>query len=146
VVADQPSRRPPDLEIGWTRLGPSAWGRGLNAEAKLLQLRGAFEELDVQRIEFETDEQNHRSRRALEALPARFEGIMRDWKLLADGRRRSSAVYSILDHEWPAVEDNLLRRIQVACARSNLVRADPPAARESDTARRERHGTHRQAQ
>jgi RimJ/RimL family protein N-acetyltransferase len=99
------------LEIGWTWLTPSAWGRGLNAEAKLLQLSRAFEALDVQRVEFETDAENVRSRRALEALPAQFEGVMRDWKLVGDDRRRSSAIYSILDHEWPAVEANLLRRI-----------------------------------
>jgi RimJ/RimL family protein N-acetyltransferase len=100
------------LEIGWTWLTPTAWGRGLNADAKLLQLRHAFEVLGVQRVEFETDEENRRSRRALEALPAQFEGILRDWKLVGDGRRRSSAIYSILDREWPAVEANLSRRIQ----------------------------------
>jgi N-acetyltransferase len=99
------------LEIGWTWLTPAAWGRGLNAEAKLLQLGRAFDELGVQRVEFETDAENQRSRRALEALPATFEGVMRDWKIVGDGRRRSSAVYSILDHEWPAVEANLRRRV-----------------------------------
>jgi RimJ/RimL family protein N-acetyltransferase len=100
------------LEIGWTWLTPSAWGRGLNAEAKLLQLSHAFEVLDVQRVEFETDEQNRRSRRALEALPAQFEGVMRDLKLVGGDRRRSSAIYSILDYEWPEVEANLRRRIR----------------------------------
>jgi N-acetyltransferase len=99
------------LEIGWTWTTPTAWGRGLNAEAKLLQLRRAFDVLGVQRVEFETDEQNRRSRRALEALPATLEGVMRDWRVIADGRRRSSAVYSILDREWPAVQANLHRRI-----------------------------------
>jgi RimJ/RimL family protein N-acetyltransferase len=100
------------VEIGWTWLTPSAWGRGLNAEAKLLQLGRAFDVVGVQRVEFETDEDNRRSRRAMEALPARFEGVMRDWKIVGDGRRRSSAIYSILDHEWPAVEANLRRRIR----------------------------------
>jgi RimJ/RimL family protein N-acetyltransferase len=100
------------LEIGWTWTTPTAWGRGLNAEAKLLQLGRAFDVLGVQRVEFETDAENARSRRALEALPAEFEGIMRDWKIVGGTRRRSSAVYSILDHEWPAVETNLLRRIR----------------------------------
>jgi RimJ/RimL family protein N-acetyltransferase len=91
-------------------------GRGLNAEAKLLQLARAFEDLDVQRVEFETDEQNLRSRRALEALPAQFEGVMRDWKLVGRDRRRSSAIYSILDREWPAVEANLVRRVEARLA------------------------------
>ena len=105
--------RPEDrgLEIGWTWLTPSASGTGANAEAKLLQLRHAFSELGCQRVEFETDELNVRSRRALEALPAQFEGVLRDLKLLPDGRRRSSAIYSILAREWPAVEERLQQRV-----------------------------------
>lgn len=99
------------VEIGWTWLTPSAWGSGANIEAKLLQLQHAFTQLDCIRVEFETDEQNTRSRRALEALPARLEGILRDWRILADGRRSSSAYYSILDHEWPEVRANLKRRL-----------------------------------
>jgi RimJ/RimL family protein N-acetyltransferase len=102
------------LEIGWTWLTPAAWGTGANAEAKLLQLRHAFEQLGCQRVEFETDERNSRSRRALEALPAKHEGVLRDWKLMPDGRRRSSALYSILDSEWPDVRDNLERRVDEA--------------------------------
>jgi N-acetyltransferase len=102
------------VEIGWTWLTLSAWGTGANIEAKLLQLRHAFTRLGCVRVEFETDEQNVRSRRALEALPARFEGVLRDWRILADGRRRSSAYYSILDHEWPEVCANLERRLAAA--------------------------------
>jgi RimJ/RimL family protein N-acetyltransferase len=108
------------LEIGWTWLTPSAWGTGANAEAKLLQLRHAFTQLGCQRVEFETDELNTRSRRALEALPARFEGVLRDLKLLPDGRRRSSAIYSILAREWPAVEDRLQQRVRDAVHRRSL--------------------------
>ncbi|MGI8801094.1 MAG: GNAT family N-acetyltransferase [Solirubrobacteraceae bacterium] len=99
------------LEIGWTWLTPAAWGTGANAEAKLLQLGYAFEKLGCQRVEFETDEANRRSRRALEALPAAFEGVLRDLKLLDDGRRRSSAYYSVLDRDWPNVRANLERRV-----------------------------------
>jgi RimJ/RimL family protein N-acetyltransferase len=111
------------LEIGWTWLTPSAWGTGLNAEAKLLQLRHAFDTLGCQRVEFETDEQNQRSRRALEALPATLEGVLRDYKRLDDGRRRSSALYSILDSEWPGVRMNLERRIDIAGRRSGTRRS-----------------------
>jgi len=102
------------LEIGWTWLTPSAWGTGVNAEAKLLQLRHAFDALGCQRVEFETDERNQRSRRALEALPATLEGVLRSHKRLDDGRRRSSAIYSILDIEWPDVRANLERRVEIA--------------------------------
>ncbi len=102
------------LEIGWTWLTPAAWRTGANAEAKLLMLRHAFDELDCQRVEFATHSQNERSRRALEALPAQFEGVRRDDRILHDGRRRSSAYYSILDSEWPAVQANLLARVAAA--------------------------------
>lgn len=102
------------LEIGWTWLTPAAWNTGANAEAKLLQLGHAFEELGCQRVEFEADAENARSRRALEALPAQPEGILRDRKLLGDGRRRSSAYYSVLDSEWPGVRANLERRVAAA--------------------------------
>ncbi len=108
------------LEIGWTWLTPRAWRTGANAEAKLLQLRHAFSHLACQRVEFETDELNIRSRRALEALPAQFEGVLRDLKLLPDGRRRSSAVYSILPHEWRAVEERLQHRVREAVRRRSL--------------------------
>jgi RimJ/RimL family protein N-acetyltransferase len=104
-------------EIGWTWLTPSVWGSGANIEAKLLQLRYAFTQLACIRVEFETDQENTRSRRALEALPAYFEGILRDWRILPDGRRRSSAYYSILDHEWPDVQTNLEHRLAAARAR-----------------------------
>ena len=105
--------RPEDrgIEIGWTWFRPSVWGTGVNAEAKLLLLRYAFEQLGCQRVEFHTDERNERSRAALAALPAQFEGVLRDVKVLPSGRRRSSAVYSILDREWDDVERQLTRRI-----------------------------------
>ncbi len=102
------------LEIGWTWLAPAAWNTGANAEAKLLMLDHAFAHAGCQRVEFETDEQNARSRRALRALPAHFEGVLRDHKVLPDGRRRSSALFSVLDTEWPAVRANLKRRVAAA--------------------------------
>ena len=106
--------RPGDrgLEIGWTWLTPSAWNRGINAEAKLLQLRHAFEVLGCHRVEWETDEHNHRSRRALAALPATFEGILRDREWEQRGRFRSCAFYSVLEDEWPAVKENLEARAE----------------------------------
>jgi N-acetyltransferase len=108
------------LEIGWTWLTPSAWGTGANAEAKLLQLRHAFAELDCQRVEFETDKRNVRSRHALEALPAKFEGVLRDFELRSDGRPRDSAIYSIIASEWPAVEERLQRRVRDAVDRRSM--------------------------
>jgi len=99
------------LEIGWTWLEPGAWRSGANAEAKLLMLDHAFERHGCLRVEFKTDAKNERSRRALEALPARFEGVFRKHMLVRDGERRDSAYYSIVDDEWPEVRANLERRL-----------------------------------
>ena len=100
------------LEIGWTWLSPSAWGTGANVEAKYLMLRRAFEELGCVRVEFKTSARNERSRAALAALPAQFEGIHRKHMLVRDGERRDSAWYSIVDDEWPEVKARLERRLE----------------------------------
>jgi RimJ/RimL family protein N-acetyltransferase len=95
------------VEIGWTWLNPSAWRTGANREAKLLLLGFAFDELGCIRVEFKTDARNERSRAALEALPATFEGVFRDHMLMPGIGRRDSAYYSIVDSEWPAVRAGL---------------------------------------
>lgn len=98
------------VEIGWTWLAPTAWDTGINADAKLLMLRQAFAAGAI-RVALMTDERNARSRRAIAAIPAQFEGVLRDHRILASGRRRSSAVYSVLEAEWPDVEAALERRV-----------------------------------
>jgi len=105
--------RPNDrsVEIGWTWLAPSAWGTGANVEAKLLMLEHAFERAGVMRVEFKTDARNVESRRALEALPATFEGIHRKHMLIHAGIR-DSAYYAIVDDDWPTVKKNLERRLE----------------------------------
>ncbi|HUC34601.1 MAG TPA: GNAT family protein [Gaiellaceae bacterium] len=99
------------LEIGWTWLSSEAWGTGANVEAKLLLMEHAFDELGCMRVEFKTDALNERSRAALEALPARFEGIFRKHMLVRDGALRDSAWYAVTDEEWPAVRQNLRERL-----------------------------------
>jgi N-acetyltransferase len=99
------------LEIGWTWLAPARWQTGANVEAKLLMLEHAFGRLGCLRVEFKTDSRNGRSRAALAALPAQFEGIFRKHMLVRGGERRDSAYYSIIDDEWPEVRENLGRRI-----------------------------------
>jgi N-acetyltransferase len=101
------------LEIGWTWLRRSHWQSGANIEAKLLQLTHAFERHGCMRVEFKTDAKNERSRRALAALPARFEGVFRKHMLVGDDRDRlrDSAYFSIVDDDWPAAKANLLRRL-----------------------------------
>jgi RimJ/RimL family protein N-acetyltransferase len=99
------------LEIGWTWLARPAWGTGANVEAKLLLLGHAFETLGCIRVEFKTDARNDRSRAALEALPARFEGVFLKHMVVRDGDLRDSAYYAITDDDWPAVRENLERRL-----------------------------------
>jgi RimJ/RimL family protein N-acetyltransferase len=106
------------LEIGWTWLMPAAWRTGANVETKLLLLEHAFERLDCIRVEFKTDARNERSRAALEALPARFEGIFRKHMLVRGGELRDSAYYSVVDDDWPAVRANLERRLGFGSVRS----------------------------
>ena len=65
----------------------------------------------ARRVEFKTDAQNERSRAALAALPATFEGVFRKHMLVRGGENRDSAWYAIVDDDWPAVRANLLRRL-----------------------------------
>ncbi len=99
------------LEIGNTWLTPAVWRTGVNVEAKLLMLGFAFEELGCMRVELKTDARNERSRGAMEALPAKFEGIFRKHMLMPITGVRDSAYYSIVDDEWPAVRKNLEKRL-----------------------------------
>jgi len=101
------------VEIGWTWLRRSAWGTGANVEAKLLLLEHAFERCGLQRVEFKTDARNLRTRGALLALGARFEGVFRKHMLLPSGPR-DSAWYAIVDDEWPEVKEGLHRRLDSA--------------------------------
>jgi RimJ/RimL family protein N-acetyltransferase len=105
--------RPPDrvVEIGWTWFNPSAWRSGANVETKLLLLGHAFEALGCVRVELKTDARNERSRAAMAALPAQFEGILRKHMIVPDVGVRDSAYYSVIDDEWPAVRANLERRL-----------------------------------
>jgi RimJ/RimL family protein N-acetyltransferase len=108
-LALRPEHR--SVEIGWTWLHPSAWRDGTNAEAKLLMLRHAFETWGCRRVELKTDALNTRSRRAMEAFGATFEGIHRKHMLVRAGESRDSAWYSVTDEEWPAVRDRLAARL-----------------------------------
>jgi RimJ/RimL family protein N-acetyltransferase len=99
------------VEIGWTWLDPSAWGAGVNVEAKLLMLRHAFEAWRCRRVELKTDARNERSRGAMEAMGATFEGTHRKHMLVRGGENRDSAWYSVTDDEWPTVELGLTARL-----------------------------------
>ena len=108
-LALRPAHR--SVEIGWTWLHPSAWSTGVNVEAKLLMLGHAFEAWGCRRVELKTDARNERSRGAMEAMGAAFEGIHRKHMLVRDGENRDSAWYAVLDDDWPRVRDGLVARL-----------------------------------
>jgi len=99
------------VEIGGTWYGKDYQGTGVNAEAKYLLLRHAFETLGCIRVQFKTDTRNLRSQRAIERIGAIKEGVLRDHMILPDGTVRSSVYYGILEREWPAVKSRLERRL-----------------------------------
>jgi RimJ/RimL family protein N-acetyltransferase len=105
---DMPSER---VEIGWTFLAPSRWRTAINSEAKLLQLRYAFDDLGAGRVGLKTDARNLRSQAAIERLGGVREGVLRRHMRLPDGFIRDSVYYSILRDEWPAVRDRLEVRL-----------------------------------
>jgi RimJ/RimL family protein N-acetyltransferase len=105
--AMQRADRPDVVEIGATWLAASAQRTGCNTEAKFLLLQYAFEKWEVHRVSLRTDERNVRSRAAIERLGAMFEGIRRADKPATDGIVRHSAMYSIVQSEWPAVKKRL---------------------------------------
>jgi len=105
---DRNNRR---VEIGSTWIAP-AWQRSaVNTEAKFLMLRHAFEAWGCRRVELKTDARNERSRGAMEALGATFEGTHRKHMLVRGGENRDSAWYSVTDDEWPTVELGLTARL-----------------------------------
>lgn len=99
------------LEIGYTWYVQAVRRSGVNTECKLLMLGHAFDELGCVAVEFRTHFFNSTSRAAIERLGAKLDGVLRSHQLLADGSRRDTVVYSILDIEWPAVRNNLRFRL-----------------------------------
>ena len=105
----QRTDRPDALEIGATWLSASAQRTRCNTEAKYLMLSHAF---DVHRVALKTDERNSRSRQAIERLGARLDGVRRADMPGQDGSVKSSAYYSIVRAEWPAVRARLEESLQ----------------------------------
>jgi N-acetyltransferase len=111
------------IEVGFTWLAASAQGTGINAEAKLLLFTYAFETLRVVRVDLKTDARNERSRRAIAATGARFEGVLRSWSPSwvagEEGKLRDSALFSVIEAEWPTVQSSLAARVDKASALSS---------------------------
>jgi len=101
---DSDNRR---VEIGATWYRKRVQRSALNTECKLLLLTYAFEQLRCIAVEFRTHFFNRQSRAGIERLGAKLDGILRQHQIGREGVLRDTCVYSILDHEWPAVKAHL---------------------------------------
>ena len=101
---DTPNRR---VEIGSTWYARRVQRTALNTQCKLLLLQHAFEKLDCIAVEFRTHFFNHQSRRGIERLGAKQDGILRNHQIAPNGTLRDTVVYSIIASEWPTVKTHL---------------------------------------
>ncbi|QDL98272.1 GNAT family N-acetyltransferase [Rhodopseudomonas palustris] len=95
------------VEIGSTWYASRVQRTGLNTQCKLLLLQHAFEKLDCIAVEFRTHFFNHQSRRGIERLGAKQDGILRNHQIAPNGTLRDTVVYSIIAAEWPTVKAHL---------------------------------------
>lgn len=95
------------LEIGGTWYRQSLQRTSFNTEAKLLLMTHAFETLNCIAVEYRTHFFNHQSRRAIERLGAKLDGILRNYQVAPNGTLRDTCVYSIIASEWPTVKAHL---------------------------------------
>ena len=100
------------VEIGSTWYRKSVQRTPLNTECKLLLLTHAFEALGCIAVEFRTSSFNDRSRRAIERLGAKLDGVLRSHMLHTDGTLRDTYAYSIIAAEWPAVRAHLRHELE----------------------------------
>ena len=95
------------VEIGSTWYARRVQRTPLNTQCKLLLLGHAFEAINCIAVEFRTHFFNHRSRRAIERLGARQDGILRNHQIAPNGTLRDTVVFSIIASEWPTVKAHL---------------------------------------
>src|ERR1700676_4525723 len=95
------------VEIGSTWYAKRVQRSAVNTQCKLLLLAHAFEKLDCIAVEFRTHFFNHASRRGIERLGARQDGILRNHQIASNGTLRDTVVYSIIAGEWPTVRAHL---------------------------------------
>lgn len=96
------------LEIGHTFISPAYQRSHVNSHAKYLLLKYVFETLNYTRIEICTHEDNLKSRHAIARIGSQFEGILRKNRRAEDGSYRNTALFSIINEDWPQVKLDLL--------------------------------------
>lgn len=97
----------PRAEIGYTWYARRAQRTALNTQCKRLLLAHAFDHLGCIAVEFRTSSYNRASRRAIERIGGKLDGVLRSHRLHSNGVLRDTCVYSILDSEWPGVKTQL---------------------------------------
>ena len=96
------------IEIGHTFITPKFQRSYVNSHAKYLMLRYAFENLHMARVEICTHENNQQSRNAIARIGGHFEGILRKHRRTPNGNYRNTALFSIIDEDWPEIAVKLL--------------------------------------
>lgn len=99
------------VEIGYTWYGASHQRTHVNTACKILLMTHAFETVGCGVVGLRTDGMNLRSQRAIEALGAKKDGVLRNHSLRRDGSVRDDVMYSVLLHEWPALKRHLETRL-----------------------------------
>src|SRR3954469_2813276 len=100
------------VEIGSTWYASRVQRSALNTQCKLLLLGHAFEQLDCIAVEFRTHFFNHQSRRGIERLGAKLDGVLRSHQVAPNGTLRDTVVYSIIASEWPTVKAHLRYQLE----------------------------------
>ena len=96
------------IELGHTFITPEFQRSHVNSHAKYLMLKHAFENLGIVRVEICTHENNQQSRNAIARIGGHFEGVLRKHRCCPKGDYRNTALFSIIDEEWPQVKQHLL--------------------------------------
>lgn len=99
------------VEIGYTWYAQRWQRTHVNTACKLLLLTHAFETVGCRVVGLRTDRFNLASQRAIEALGAHKDGVLRHHRMRRDGTVRDSVMYSILAEEWPDVRRHLTTRL-----------------------------------
>ncbi len=102
------------LQLGYTWYGKKFQGTALNKNCKFLMLQYAFEILNLERVEFRADNNNHHSIAAMKSIGCQVEGVLRSNLPNIQNSRRDSIVLSILKHEWfETVKNNLTQKLNL---------------------------------
>ncbi len=100
------------LSIGYTWVGTKFQRSGLNRACKHLLLSYAFDALNYERVELETDSRNHKSRTAMARMGATEEGTLRSHRPTQGGIRRDTVIFSIIRPEWPALRQSVFQEFE----------------------------------